>query len=1223
MQTLAKSLATLAILCAVSSAQSFTALNGNVTDPSGAAISGATVELTNVGTSAKRTGLTDAAGLYSFAQLNPGKYGLVVRAPGFAAKEVKNVELLVNTPATISVRLEVGAVTETVAVVSEGLQVNTTDASLGNAIGKQAIIELPFEARNPAGLLALQPGVTYFGKEGDSTSTDRLSGSVNGSKPDQNNITLDGVDVNDQNTRKPFNSVLRVTLDSVQEFRTTTQNPTADQGRGSGAQIALVTKSGTNEIHGSLYEYHRNTLTSANTFFNNRSGVERQKLIRNTFGASIGGPIQKNRLFYFLNYEGRRDASDGSAVRLVPTASMRAGNVRYINSSGGVSTLTPAQLKSIDPAGIGVNSAVIDVLNKYPLPNDDTIGDGYNTQGYRFKASTPLQLSTYIAKIDYTLDSASKNTVFWRGNLQNDKQSTLPQFTGQAAASAGLDNSKGYAAGWTSLIKSNLISTFRYGYTRSGHENTGIQSAPYVSFRGIDTLNATTKGLTRIIPVHQFSEDLSWVKGAHDVRFGGVIRSIRNNSTNFANAFPFGSTPYSYLAGTGASLKPVDLSSSFSTSYRAAAVNLLGPVSFADVTYNYTLDGSVLPFGTGLKRSYAAEEYELYVNDSWRVSKSLTVTAGLRYSLAPAIHEVNGYQVSPTVDLANWFTQRGVLADQGRSQAEAGPVSYILASGKGGRPLYETPKKNFSPRLALAYSPQGDSGWKKWLFGGPGKTSIRAGFGMYYDLFGMSLMRNFDSNAPGLSTEFQTPASANLATQPRFTGYNTLPAGILPSAPKGGFPYSPPDDVDHGFAISNSIDQHIKQPYTMNINLTMGREFSHGLYIQGSYVGRMSRRSLVITDLAQPTNLRDPKSGQTYWDAVNILAAAGRAGTPVSQIKAQPFFENFFGKLAGGGLNATQAIYDNEVFSGGRQFYTTDITSLLLDIDELCDPCATTGANSMFNSQYASLFAYRSLGKGNYHAMQWTVRKRFSGGMQFDFNYSLAKSIDLTSSAESDFGNGSYAILLNPYNTKLNKGVSDFDIQHSVTGFATYVLPFGKGKKFLSTANGLTNAIVGGWQIGGLWNFTSGLPRSVANSGSWPTNWNYSGFATQIGAVPNPTTSRNVVGINGTSGPNIFLDPKGARNAFDYSYAGQIGQRNGIRGDGFMQVDMSMSKRFVMPFKESHSLQVRWEVFNVPNAVRFDVNTASLDVGNTGTFGKYTGLLTQPRVMQFGARYEF
>ena len=1212
----------------ISFSQSFTSLNGRVTDPSGAAVAGAVVDTHNLETAAKRSVLSDASGLYSFGQLTPGKYKLTATAPGFAVVTMDNLTLEVNTPATVPLKLTVGAVSETVSVVSEAAQVNTVDASLGNAVTTDAIIQLPFEARNPASLLALQPGVTYFGQGatygrptgGTIGTADRLNGSVNGSKPDQNNITLDGVDVNDQNTRSAFQSVLRVTLDSVQEFRTTTQNATAEQGRGSGAQIALVTKSGTNTLHGSLYEYHRNTITSANSFFNNRSGVERQKLIRNTFGASVGGPVKQNRLFYFLNYEGRRDASDGTATRIVPTASFRQGIVKYLNNSGGVSTLTAAQLKQIDPAGLGVNPAVLQVLNQYPLPNDDTQGDGFNTSGYRFKASQPVRLATYIAKVDYAVDKNSRNMVFWRGNLQNDNLGGLPQFPGQAPSSVTLDNSKGYAAGWTSVISPRLVSTVRYGYTRSGHENTGIQNSPYVSFRGLSTLNSTTTGVTRIIPVHQFSDDLSWSKGSHDVKFGGIVRLISNNSTNYATSYPNGSVTYSYLAGTGASLKPADLSSSFSTSYRVAAVDLLGPVSFGDVTYNYKLDGSVLPFGAPVQRKYVGNEYELYVSDSWRVAKSFTVTYGLRYSLAPAIHEANGYQVSPNVDLGDWFALRGNLANAGKSQALAGPVGFVLASSAQGKPLYDTPKKNFSPRLALAYSPQASSGLAKTLFGDAGKTSIRAGFGMFYDLFGMSLMRNFDSNAPGLSTEFQSPASASLATTPRFTGYSSLPAGLLPTAPKGGFPYYAPSDTDHGFAISNSIDQHLKQPYTMNLNFSIGREFSHGFFVQGSYVGRLSRRSLVVTDLAQPTNLKDPKSGITYWQAVNDLARAARAGVPTSQIKTNAFWENLFPGYAGGGLTATQGIYDSEFSS-----YPTDITSGLLDIDELCDgsSCSTLGANSMFNAQYASLFAYRSIGKGYYHAMQWTVRKKFSNGLLFDFNYTLAKSIDLTSNSESDFNNSSYGILLNPYNTALNKGVSDFDVRHSVSGFAVYQLPVGKGQKLFGGANKVVNGIIGGWQVSGLYNITSGLPRSVNNSGSWPTNWNYSGFATQIGVVPSPATTRNAPGIDGSAGPNIFANPTPARAAYDYSYAGEAGQRNGIRGDGFFTIDMTLSKRFVMPYKDTHSMQFRWEVFNVPNAVRFDVNSASLDVGNTGTFGKYTSLLTQPRVMQFGLRYEF
>src|SRR5260370_41316688 len=227
-----------------------------------------------------------------------------------------------------------------------------------------------------------------------------------------------------------------------------------------------------------------------------------------------------------------------------------------------------------------------------------------------------------------------------------------------------------------------------------------------------------------------------------------------------------------------------------------------------------------------------------------------------------------------------------------------------------------------------------------------------------------------------------------LPTAPRFTGSPNSLLSFRPAAPPGKFPYSPPGDVDSGFAIANSIDQNIKQPYTMNINFTIGRELNHGFYVQGSYVGRLSRRSLAITDLAQPTNIRDPKSGITYYQAVNELARASRSNVPTSAIKPNPFWENLYPQLAGNGRTATQAVYEDELKS-----YPTDITSALLDLDELCDPCSPSlGPNAMFNAQYASLFAYRSIGKGYYHAMQWTVRKKFSSGLQFDFNYTYAKS---------------------------------------------------------------------------------------------------------------------------------------------------------------------------------------------------------------------------------------
>ncbi|HTC33295.1 MAG TPA: carboxypeptidase-like regulatory domain-containing protein [Bryobacteraceae bacterium] len=1216
----------LAVLTSALYAQSFTSLHGTVTDPSGNAVPSVALELTSSQTAAKRSALSDQGGAFTFDQVTPGTYRLTGKAPGFSVATVDGLQLVVNTPLTVALKLELGSVNQTVSVNAAAEQVNTEDASLGTAVTTQSITELPLDARNPAQLLALQPGVTYFGDGSDYgrattgpiSIQDRLNGSVNGSKPDQNNITLDGMDVNDQNTRSAFESVLRVTLDSVQEFRTTTLNPIADQGRGSGAQIALITKSGTNSYHGSLYEYNRNTITEANSFFNNSEGLARPALNRNVYGASLGAPILKDRLFFFVNYEGRRDASASSATRTVPTALFRQGIIQYLNTSGGVSTMTPAQLKAVDPAGIGVDPAVLQTLNAYPMPNDSTVGDGYNTAGYRFEAATPLRWNTYIARLDYNVDSSGKNTLFWRGNLQNDNIQGVPQFPGQAASSVTLDNSKGYATGWTSILSPTLVSTFRYGYTRAGLETTGVQDQPYVSLRDISTLSATTTDLARIIPVHQFSEDLSWNKRNHEIKFGGTVRLIHNLSRDYSKAYPNGSVTDGYLAGVGAQLEPSNINSDFFSSFRSAAVDLVGPVAFTDVTYNYTTSGSLLPFGEPIKRDFASNEYEFYVNDNWHVKSNFVVNLGLRYLLSPAIHEVNGYQVSPNINLSDWFNDRVALAAAGQSQAGAPVISYVLANSPGGQPLYNTPKKNFSPRVGLAYSPEARSGLSKFFFGGPGKSSIRAGFGIYYDLFGESLARVFDADAPGLSSEYQSPSTADLATTPRYTGYNSLPVSQLTPAPAGGFPYTPPVNPATGFAISNSIDQNLKQPYTMNINFTLSREFK-GVVVEGSYVGRLGRRELAVTDLATPTNLKDPASGQTYWQAINILMAQARANVPVSQVKPVPFFQDLYPNLAGNGLTATQSMYANNTL-----FYPTDSLSNLLFLDQLCSPCSpVVGPFAMLNEQYADAFAYRSIGKSYYHAMQWTIRKRFSNGLTFDFNYTWSKSIDYTSNAESDFNTGDGAIIFNPFDTALNKGVSDFDIPQSFSGHAVYQLPIGRGAKFLGNSNRIVDAFLGGWQVSGLYNITSGLPRSVLNTNSWSINWDDSTFADQVGYVPTGGSTRNAPGIDGVGGPNIFADPTIARSGFDYSYAGQVGERNGVRGDGLMSIDMSLSKRFVMPYNEKHSVQFRWEVFNVPNAVRFDISTASLDVSNTGTFGKYTSLLEQPREMQFAIRYEF
>ncbi|MBI3682583.1 MAG: carboxypeptidase regulatory-like domain-containing protein, partial [Acidobacteria bacterium] len=939
--------------------QQLTQLSGVVTDPTGAVIPNATLVLEDADRGLRRETTSDSQGRYAFPQVQPGTYKLTGKAAGFAEVIVNNIALLVNTPTTVNVQFEkVGAVAETVSVSAETVQVNTIDASMGNAIGSMPILQLPSFARNVTRLLQLQPGVTVFGN-------------VNGGKSDQGNVTLDGIDVNDQMERTAFTSVLRVTLDSVQEFRTTTTNANADQGRSSGAQVSLVTKSGSNDWHGSAYWYHRNTATAANDFFNNLSGVKRPKLLINLPGASAGGPIRKNKLFFFLNWEQRNDRSEANVSRTVPSELLRQGVVQYRNRDGQLVRLGAQDIRSrIDPRGIGPNPAVLQLFNTYPAPNDFTLGDGLNIQGFRFVAPLQLRWNTYTARFDYAVNA--KHNLFFRGQLQNDRSTGSPQFPGEQPNNASLANAKGLAIGYNAVLGPNIFSNFRYGITRLSRETTGIQSASAVSFRNINDRYGLTTGISRQLPLHQFGEDMNWTKGSHAFQFGAIFRFISNQSNNFGRSFHSASTNVSWLRGTGADIQPPDLAPSDRTAYNDAMMALLGIVSLGTARYNYTIDGKVLPVGAPISRDFRNEEYEMYFQDTWRMKRNLTLTYGLRWSLMPPIHEANGVQISTNIPMGQWFNQRGALADQGKSQEEAGRIIFISKNDPKARPIYPFRKRNVAPRFAIAWSPDAEKGLSRLLFGGAGKTSIRAGWGMFYDVIGQPLSRTYDTSAFGFASTLSNPSGQLTAVNaPRFTGLNNLPPELIRPALPGGFPIQFPASGAGSFAITNTIDDGLQMPYTMNMNFSIGREFGKGWFLQGSYVGRQSRRSLMNRDLAMPTNMTDPQSGQTYFEAASLLAQQVNSNTPVANVGRIPFFENFFNNFRTASETATQQVYRV------ARFYPNDFTSALADIDEFCDPdCGRLGANMMMNPQFSALSAWSSIAGGNYHALQWTLRKR-------------------------------------------------------------------------------------------------------------------------------------------------------------------------------------------------------------------------------------------------------
>src|SRR5579863_2039175 len=464
---------------AIGYSQSAASLRGAITDPQGAAVSEAAINLTNTQTGLVRKTLTNAAGEYQFLQLPPGAYSLSAEKPGFATLSRSDVNLLVNTPATLDLHMELGKTVDTVSVSAEASTINTVDASVGNAFSEQQVRALPLQTRNVVELLSLQPGVT-------------TEGEVLGARRDQNNITLDGVDVNDNqnaglvaqntttgttyqgvngngaNVNSGFNSVLPVPLDSVQEFRVTVGGEGVDQGRSSGGQVVLITKSGTNQLHGSLYEYNRNTATSANTWFNNQSGVPVQQLVRNQFGASVGGPIKKDRLFFFVNWEQRIDASSVAQVQAVPSESLKQGFLNVQLTDGSVHTIASSELPQVDPLGIGLNTPYQKILTQYPVGNDPAYGQdgGLNFSGYRFNAPDHLNEMAWVAKLDYKLDDAGKHTISVRGTLgDNSIDQILAEFPGQQPASVERDNNKGLSARYTAILTPTIVNTFTYGLT--------------------------------------------------------------------------------------------------------------------------------------------------------------------------------------------------------------------------------------------------------------------------------------------------------------------------------------------------------------------------------------------------------------------------------------------------------------------------------------------------------------------------------------------------------------------------------------------------------------------------------------------------------------------------------------------------------------------------------------------------------------------------------------
>lgn len=1235
-------------------------ISGSVTDQTGAAVPGATVTAINPANGSKRSTVTSSQGNYTMPGLSPATYRLEVESPNFKKSINRNVQALVDSTARIDIVLEPGEVSIEVDVTTNTIEsvVNTQDASIGNNFVPEQITQLPTNLRRVNDLLSLQPGVTR-------------EGYVAGGRSDQSNITLDGVDINDQQTggrSGQFDvsqgSVLRATTESVEEFRITTSNANANQGRSSGAQISLVTKSGTNDWHGAGFYFYRPTAFSANDFFNNAAGsytafdqavidgnaaageqkAPRPSLARDLFGGAFGGPIKRDKFFFFYSYEGQRQTLGDPVTRTVPLANLGQGTLRFEGTgpgcTNGMCTLTQAQLNVIYNQ-VGINQAAVNVLqgaaSRYPS-NVSNFSDDVNVGAFRFNVPTTDSENTHIARLDYVISDAQN--LFFRANYQWDNTqggSALQRFP-DSPAGGFWSHPTGFVVGHTWTIGANKINNFRYGFTRQAFSTQGDSADNSISFRFVYSPVNYARTLNRVSPVTNITDDFTWITGNHTVQLGGNVRIIRNRRNSFAGAFDTASGNPSFYDQSGGVLITPLTNAGYTVNGTAAAqagiTALIGRYSQYSGNFTFDLDGSVVSAGSPSNRNFATEEYDGYIQDVWRPIQNLTITAGLRYSLSRPVYEQNGFQVVPAQRLGTYFDRRRESSAQGVPYNEL--ISFERAGpANNGQGFYSLDKNNFQPKIAFAWSPSFESGFLHALFGDEGDSTIRGGFAITNDYFGGQLAVSFD----GLSTIGFTSSSGISANTynvtdrpaPPFTGFGqvirTLP-GI--PAPTQRFATDVTQACLDGTEecpqrIETSLDGTIVSPINYQWSLSYGRSLPKGMYMEASYIGRKARNLFSSRDIMALNNLVDPQTGMDWYTAVGILVDARDRNVPVANIAVVPYFENLFPGFQGffgpGTNSATQELY-RIIARGGFDFIDYTFVQTFMD-DSGIYP------NMFYHPQYAAFSAYGTTAYSDYHGGTFSLRQRLGETLTYDFNYTYSKSMDNASGLQagdnSNTGYGS-AFILNPLRPDDNYSVSDFDTKHIINANFIFQLPIGKGRAVGTDMNSFADAVLGGWQLAGIYRWNSGLPITAPFDGQqWATNWNAQSNGVRRQAIATTINRDN---------QNIFVDRLAALNSFRNARPGETGDRNIFRDSSYQSVDLGLSKNFKMPWKEGHKVQLRWEVFNVLNEQFFQAGNfsrSSWGLGqdpelatSAGSFGNvFNSIQGSPRSMQFGVRYSF
>ncbi len=1259
---------------------------GLVTDPVEAAIPAASVQLQDTATGVTRTAATNIAGRYVFVGVPPGTYSVKVSAPGFQQAVVPAVAIEVGKSYTVDVRLAVGETRQAIEVTATGAELQTLDSTIGSTIGGDALLLLPTLQRNVTTLLLMQP--MAMPQQGSDQSS-YFGGQVAGARSDQNSIVLDGGNVTNTvsgnsdyytNFRGGQEGPIPTPVESIQEFRVATSNPTASVSGASGSETVLVTKRGGSVFHGSLYEYLQNDNLNANRWDRNRLGQVRPESKDNRFGASLGGYFpglpEAWKTFFYAHYEGRRLINTSQVSRTVPTDSLRQGILRFRDAAGNLISYNlaasqqcgPQANQPCDPRGTGMSPVIRNLWDKYlPAGNDPSIGDGLNTTGFSGPVRLPINSDFAVFRLDHSLGANWQATASYRhfkeaaavtrqvdiGGLVSGNTKGVP------ASTATIPRQPRYLVlSLTGILTPDLTNETSFSFLRDWWSWTTAGATPQVpgaaaalNVGGMMPVNLDIGGTRQRAWSSRspgFRENLSWQKGTHLLRFGGTfsragVKFYRDDSQSalvqpiyVVNQTSGLIIPTAYRPPTcTATLTTNCLPSAQTSTWNQLYAQALGLVDQGMIVGTRDSNLKANPPGTPLANDVSYHNFSLYLSDSWHMVPSLTFSYGLNWSVEMPPSEATGKQVV-SLDAGNRVIMPKEYLERRREAALQGQVYNPLlgfapiAFAKRDKP-YDPAYDTFGPRLALAWTPEISSGFLGKLFGTK-KSVFRGGYARTFDrlngvhkainpLQGLGFGQALQCLGPSRDGQCRGSSGADPTTGFRigFDG-SALPIPVLSATTdvplKPGAPVLP--GANQPFAQSTyQIDPQYRPGKSNQWNFTIQRELPGNALLEVGYVRRTG------SDLYGPAELNQVPffmtlGGQTFAQAFDAVGAQLRAG---GALAAQPFFER---ALAGSSFCAAP----NANCTAGvvARFSSSFLNQRVTELWNGVQTSFTFGPATAASRQVGTYFFFAGYGFSNYDAGFVSYRTRRWKGLTLDANFTWAHSLD-TAGVNQDFDTAAS----NAYDLHYDYGTSLFDRRLVFNLLGMYELPFGR-------AGGPLRQVLRDWVLAPAFSAYSGLPLRVVTGsgqefgqgggtragGAILLTKNTFGNAVHSGVVGDSKTQVATTGnaAQGGTGLNLFANPNAVFASFRPTMISLDTTSNGggqLRGLDRWNLDLTVARR--VRIGERASLNFNAQFFNFFNAVMF--NDPAVSLQRPQTFGVISSQMNSPRIVQLGLHLNF